>query len=363
MPAFPILISSWNGLPALSRAAGLAASGTPLLDAIVEGIGLVEDDPEEMSVGYGGLPNEDGIVELDAAVMHGPLHRGAAIAALRGVRRAAAVALEVMRRTDHSLLVGEGAHRFALALGFKDEDLLTPRARKAWLDWKASLSDRDAWLSENQASSGFGQALWAGSTGPNAKADAPQSPAATGHSGGHPGGQTPAPGDSRQHAPKVPFTFGTIHVSGLDANGDLFSCTSTSGLSYKIAGRAGDSPILGAGLYTDNGIGSAGATGRGEAVMQVCGAHSIVSAMEDGLTPTGACLKVLKKIADRTREKRLLAADGRPNFNVTFYAIRKDGVTGAASMHQGYEHVVQEGASGQVRPCAYLFEKSKSPGC
>ncbi len=342
----PVLISSWNGVPALDRAGALSRQGMELLEAIVEGIALVEDDPEEMSVGYGGLPNEDGVVELDAAVMHGPLHRGAAIAALRGVRHAAAVALEVMRRTDHSLLVGEGARKFALALGFKDEDLLTPRARKAWLDWKASLSDRDAWLSPNQSSGGFGQALWAGSTAPGSRADAP--------------GSVPAPGDSRAQAPAVPFTFGTIHVSGVDAQGDLYSCTSTSGLSYKIAGRAGDTPILGAGLYTDNAVGSAGATGRGEAVMQVCGAHGVVAGMEAGLSPTEACLKVLKKITSCTREKRLLDARGRPNFNVTLYAVRKDGVTGSASMHQGYEHVVHAGGVTEVRPCAFLFERGET---
>lgn len=353
----PVLVSSWNGIPAVDRAAHLSANGGNLLEAIVEGISLVEDDPEEMSVGYGGLPNEDGEVELDAAVMHGPRHRGAAVAGLRRVRHAAAVALEVMRRTDHSLLVGEGARKFALALGFRDEDLLTPRARKAWLDWKASLSDRDGWLAENQVTGGFGQALWAGSTAPGSQADAkpqpspqvPPTPTAV-----------PSPGDSRLQAPGVPFTFGTIHVSGIDGNGDLYSCTSTSGLSYKISGRAGDTPILGAGLYTDNAVGSAGATGRGEAVMQVCGAHSVVLAMESGLSPTDACLGVLKRIADRTREQRLLDRAGRPNFNVTLYALRKDGQTGSASMHEGYQHVVHARGVSESRACAFLFAKSRS---
>lgn len=344
-----VMISSWNGIPAVERAGARARSGSPLLDAIVEGISLVEDDPEEMSVGFGGLPNEDGEVELDAAVMHGPRHRGAAVAGLRRVRHASAVALEVMRRTDHSMLVGEGARKFALALGFRDEDLLTPRARKAWLDWKASLSDRDAWLAENQVGGGFGQAMWAGSTDPDAKADAKSSEP-------HPA-TVPAPGDSRHAAPKVPFTFGTIHVSGLDPSRDLYSCTSTSGLSYKIAGRAGDTPVIGAGLYTDNAVGSAGATGRGEAVMQVCGAHAVVAAMEQGHSPTDACLHVLKKIADRTREKRLLDPDGKPNFNVTLYAIRKDGQTGSASMHEGYLHVVYRDGAAQSLSSAFLFAK------
>jgi N4-(beta-N-acetylglucosaminyl)-L-asparaginase len=343
----PILISSWNGIPAVGRAAARASEGVPLLDAIVEGISLVEDDPEEMSVGYGGLPNEDGQVELDAAVMDGPLHRGAAIAGLRGIRHVSQVALEVFRRTEHSMLVGDGARKFALALGFKDEELLTPRARKAWLDWKATLSDRDAWVSPDQMSSGFGQAMWAGSTAAGSTADGRPDESV----------KTPAPGDSRSATPNVPFTFGTIHVSGLDAKGDLYSCTSTSGLSYKIAGRAGDSPILGAGLYTDNAVGSAGATGRGESVMQVCGSYGVVAAMESGLSPTDACLKVLKQIADKTRAPRLLDAKGRPNFNVTLYAIRKDGVVGAASMHEGYECVVFADGKAERRGCRFLYAR------
>lgn len=333
--ARPILISSWNGIPATGRAAHLHSTGTPLLDAIVDGIGIVEDDPEELSVGYGGLPNEDGIVELDAAVMDGPRHRAGAVAGLRGIRRVAAVALEVMRRTDHSLLVGEGALKFARLLGFKEEDLLTPKARDAYLAWRASLSTKDAWLPSDSESesSAFGTARWAGL--------APDS--------------TPAPNTSEPA--RVPFTYGTIHVSGLDTDNNLWSVTSTSGLSYKIAGRAGDSPVVGAGLYTDNGVGSAGATGRGEAVLQNCGGFSVVREMESGKSPTDACLAVLKRIADHTREKRLLDAKGRPSFNVTLYALRKDGLTGSASMHQGYQHVVQLGQTSELRDSAFLFEK------
>ncbi len=335
----PVLIASWNGGPATLRAVELARSGTPMLDAIVEGVSLVEDDPEEVSVGFGGLPNEDGVVELDAAVMDGPAHRAGAVAALRGVRHAARVALEVMRRTDHSLLVGEGALKFARLLGFKEEDLVTPRAREAYLTWKSELSERDAWVSRKDSASEFGVARWAGRAG-----------------GGSPEG-VPGPGRAGQaSAPATaPHTYGTIHVSGVDAAGDLWSVTSTSGLSYKLAGRAGDSPIVGAGLYTDNAVGSAGATGRGEAVMQVCGAHAVVTAMENGLSPEEACLHVLKRIADRTREKRLLDEKGRPRFNVTLYALRKDGVTGCASMHEGYEHIEQRAGDCRVMANACLF--------
>lgn len=341
----PIFISSWNGAPATTRAFELLSGGTGLLDAIVAGVQLVEDDPAEMSVGYGGLPNEDGIVELDAAVMDGPLHKAGAVAGLRGIRHAAAVALQVLRRTDHALLVGEGARVFALRCGFKEEDLLTPAAREAWLAWKAELSTRDAWLGPEEmargAGSEFGGARWAGHVGNPTP-------------GGPPEAANPRPGDSGGR-PKVPFTFGTIHMSGLDAAGNLASVTTTSGLSYKIAGRAGDTPIVGAGLYTDNAVGSAGCTGRGEATMQSCAAFAVVQAMEAGRHPTEACLEVLRRIAANTRERRLLRADGRPHFNCTLYAIRKDGELGSAAMHEGYTFVAQRGAETRLERCAALY--------
>lgn len=336
-PRPPVMIGSWNALPSLARASEQLAAGTPLLDSIVSGISLVEDDPDEMSVGYGGLPNEDCVVELDAAVMDGVTHRSGAVAGLRAVRHAARVALEVMRLTDHSLLVGDGAHKFAALLGFPEEDLLTDRARKAWLDWKANLSDRDAWVTPDQAASSFGTARWAGRAGSGLVAPEMLAPDAP--------------------PPKVPFTYGTIHVSGLDAAGNLASCTSTSGLSYKIAGRVGDSPVVGAGLYTDNAVGSAGATGRGESVLQVCGSHTIVARMESGDSPIDACLFTLKKIAERTRLTHLRDEKGRPTFNVTLYALRKDGAFGAASMHEGYEYAVLENGKARAERAAFLFAK------
>ena len=343
----PVMISSWNGVPAVTRAAALLAAGSEVLDAMVAGIELVEDDPEELSVGYGGLPNEDGVVELDAAVMDGRRHRAGGVAGVRGFRHVSRLALEVLRRTDHTLLVGEGAAKFARVLGFPEENLLTDKARRAWLDWKASLSTKDGWLSpeelEGTTASGFGRALWAGNVDPskNQATSAAQ----------------PTPGDGKTAA-KVPFTYGTIHLSCLTASGDLASVTSTSGLSYKIAGRVGDTPIVGAGLYTDNAVGSAGATGRGEATMQACAAHSVVLHMDRGDTPEEACVRVLKSIAERTREKRLLDERGRPVFNVTLYALRKDGATGSASMHEGYEHVVWSGGTAEVRKSGWLFGKA-----
>jgi len=329
----PVLIASWNGQPALDHAVLLAASGVPLLDAIVAGVALVEDDPEEMTVGYGGLPNEEGEVELDAAVMDGPLHKAGAVGALRAVRHAAAVALQVLRRTDHAFLVGEGAGRFARQVGFPTEDLLTLKAREAWLQWKASLSTRDAWLGPNEASSDFGRAKDAGVGFPTV---------------------------GMQHAgvsgASVPRTWGTIHVSGLDDTGNLFGCTSTSGLSYKIPGRVGDTPIVGAGLFVDNAFGSAGATGRGESSMHNCVGYETVRGMEAGMTATEAALAALKRLAARTKERRMLDADGRPDFNVTAYALRKDGQVGAASVRAGYVAVVHEYATTRTIACRPVFE-------
>jgi N4-(beta-N-acetylglucosaminyl)-L-asparaginase len=335
----PVLVGSWNAGPATSRAAALVASGVPLLSAIVQGIKIVEDDPEEMSVGFGGLPNEDGEVELDAAVMDGPRHKAGAVAGLRRIRHAAGVAYEVLQRTDHALLVGEGAFKFARQLGFPEEDLSTPKSREAWLAWKAGLSHKDAWLSADEAKSGFGQARWAGHVA-NPEPGRPPSNPAPGASGG---------------SPTVPFTFGTIHVSGVDAAGDLWACTSTSGLSYKIPGRVGDSPIIGAGLYTDNAVGSAGATGRGESTVHTCGAYEVVRGMESGMTPTEACLAALRRIARLTKEPRLLNEKGQPAFNVTLYALRKDGEVGCAAMHAGYQYVVQRGGETRVENAAALF--------
>lgn len=329
----------------MDHAAALCRDGTSLIDAIVAGIARIEDDPEELSVGFGGLPNELGVVELDAAVMHGPLHKAGAVAGLRGVRHAAAVALEVLRRTDHALLVGDGALAFARVCGFKEEDLLTDKARKAWLDWKASLSPKDAWLTEREGRTGEAEPHSTQSPDPFAAGWA-----------GHKDNPTPGapPPNTSNVAAKVPFTYGTVHVSARDAAGDLFACTSTSGLSYKIAGRAGDTPIIGAGIYCENGVGSAGATGRGEASMHACAAFEVVRSMERGMDPTQACLAALRLI-DRTTRQPRLRKDGKPAFNVTLYALRADGDLGSASIHPGYTFVAHQDAKTSLRDAACLF--------
>lgn len=333
----PVIIGSGNAIRSTSLAAELVAGGTYLLDAIVAGIKIVEDDPTDMSVGYGGLPNEDGIVELDASIMDGPLHRAGAVGALRNVKNAAAVALQVMRRTDHVMLVGEGALRFAKAMGFKEENLLTEEAREAWLRWKANLNKEDKWLDDDQQ-------IRAGS-GVKSRKQGMASPHSV-----DPGGRV------IPDLP-IPYTTGTIHLSGVTKEGVVGCCTSTSGLSYKLAGRLGDSPIVGAGMYCDNDIGSAGSTGRGEAVIQVCGSFSIVQHIEAGKTPTEACLAVAKRLVDRTREKRLLDAKGRPAFNVTFYALRKDGAYGAASLMEGSKFAVSDEKGNRMEDAAFLYPK------
>lgn len=336
----PVSISSANGLRATTRAIELLRAGGDPLDACVEGVRIVEDDPADNSVGYGGLPNEEGIVELDASVMHGPTHRAGAVAALRNIKNPAAVAREVARRTDHVLLVGEGALKFAVRMGFKEENLLTEESRRAWLKWRGELSRDDDWLAEDEWD------LPGGSPKPHSRSDERQDSAAVGRR-------------AALAARGVDYTSGTIHCSSLTPSGDLAGCTTTSGLSWKLPGRVGDTPIIGAGLYCDNAVGSAGATGRGEAVIQVCGARTIVARMEAGDSPTEACLAMLKLIVDRTRLKRLQKPSGQPDFNVTAYALRQDGAHGSASIWSGSKYAVSDAKGDRLEPSAFLIEKNE----
>lgn len=317
------IIASGNGLwddgtGCVVEAMRLLNDGKDPIDAIVAGVTLVENNPDDHSVGLGGLPNEDGVVQLDASVMHGPTHKAGSVAALENIKNAAQVALKVLKHTDHVMLVGEGAKRFALRMGFQEENLLTEEARKIWLKWKQELNPEDDWLNEGQ-------------------------------------GEFP-PAAHRRVGPDQPFTYGTINCCAVTDDGTLGSCTTTSGLSYKLAGRVGDSPIVGAGMYVDNDIGAAGGTGRGEAAIQNCCAYEIVRAMGEGKTPTEACLHALKRVADRTREKRLLTDKGQPNFGLVLYALRKDGAYGCASMHPGYRYAVHDGVTARHLNAAALFE-------
>jgi len=309
------VVSSGNGIRATAKAMDVLRAGGDPLDAVISGVNIVEDDPDDMSVGYGGLPNEDGIVELDSSVMYGPTHAAGAVAALRNIKNPSKVARLVMDRTDHVLLVGEGALKFARAHGFKEEDLLTERSRAAWLRWKETLSDRDNWFPPRAES---------------------------------------LPEELRS----AMSTHGTINCLAIDAAGRLAGVTTTSGLSWKLAGRVGDSPIIGAGLYVDNQIGAAGSTGRGEANLQTCASFRIVDAMGRGLSPEQACLKACEAVASKTRlVPRLCDDQGLPRFGLDFYALNKKGEFGAAGLFEGGMYAVHDGVENKLREIAFLFKR------
>lgn len=256
-------------------------SGGNLLDAIEKSANVTELDPEDTSVGYGGLPNEDGVVQLDASCMYGPTYKAGAVACLEGIKTPSSVARLVMERTDHMLLVGQGAQRFAMAHGFQVENLLTEKARLAWLKWKENLSADDDWL-------------------------------------------PPADGVYRTREGRP---GGTINVLGVDAQGNIAGITTTSGLAYKIPGRSGDSPIIGAGLYVDNEVGAGGATGRGEEVIRTCGSFYIVQLMRQGLAPSQACLEACRRIVEINRK-----LGKKVDFYDKFVAVNKKGEVGCAAI-------------------------------
>lgn len=314
------VVSSANGLEATRLAWQRIEAGADPLDAVIAGVNLVEADPEDVTVGLGGLPNEEGVVELDSAVMHGPTHRGGAVASLRGIRHPSRVAKLVMEQTDHMLLVGEGALRFAKAHGFEEENLLTEKARKIWLYWKQTLSDRDDWIPP-----------------PDDALD---------------------PDVARFFGKQVPATekrpTGTIHCSAITAAGDLGCVTTTSGLAFKIPGRVGDSPIFGAGLYLDNEIGSCGSTGRGEANLANLCSFAAVELMRSGMTCREAGLEVLRRVAAHT-EKRLQDAQGRPQFGLKFYLLGKDGSHAGVSMWGPAKFAVTDHEGTRLEDCAVLY--------
>lgn len=315
----PVSIASGNGLEATRKAVQMMLGGADTLDAAIAGVNIVEDDPSDDSVGYGGLPNEDGIVELDSCVMHGPTMRGAGVAALRNIKNPSKVAQVVLERTDHVLMVGEGALRFARAHGFTEENLLTEASRKKWLHWKETLSNRDDRLPPHGMDDKDIGAM---------------------------------------HAMEIQRPTGTINCLALNDRNEISGVTTTSGLAYKIPGRVGDSPILGAGLYVDNAVGAAGSTGRGEANLLSLASFLIVERMRMGDNPTDACLFACRRIAEQTKMKRLLDREGRPRFNVNFYALSISGEHGGASIWSDASYAVNDGddASRLVKS-AYLFER------
>ena len=296
----PVVIASGNGniyrnggkLTCVEHAFQLLTSGADVLDALVAGVNIVERDPEDTSVGYGGLPNADGVVQLDSCCMHGATKRAGGVAALEGVRTPSLVAKAVMEHTDHHLLVGAGAQTFARNLGFTIEpDLNTPRSRQLWLEWKRRIDPQHYLDPERRAAAAMAAGL-----------------------------QMVADG-----LVDADHFYGTINCNGLSPRGELAGVTTTSGLAWKIPGRVGDSPVLGAGLYVDAEVGAAGSTGRGEANLYGLCSFLIVENMRRGMVPKDAGLDALKRIKSNTIEKRLLNSRGEPNFNVSFYVMNARG--------------------------------------
>ena len=252
-----------------------------LLDAVEQSANITELDPEDGSVGFGGLPNENGVVQLDASIMYGPTHNCGSVAAIEGIKTPSSVARLVMERTDHIHIVGKGAQDFARVHGFKVENLLTERSRKSWLRWKENLSDKDDWF---------------------------------------------PPADGNYDSDR---STGTINVLAIDNAGDIAGITTTSGLAWKIPGRIGDSPIIGAGLYLDNEVGAAGATGLGEEILRTCGSFFVVEQMRAGKSPQDACEALCERII------YINGGRDKVNFNDKIVAVNKNGNVGCASILGG----------------------------
>lgn len=302
-------VGSANGIRGVTRAVELMTQGTDTLDAAVEGVKIQELDPRDNSVGYGGLPNEEGVVQLDASCMHGPSKRAGAVAALEGIKTPSEVARLVLKYTNHILLVGQGAKRFALSYGFQEENLLTPESRDLWLRWRANRGAGDDWVD--------------------------------------------VPRDEKMAIRPT----GTINLNTINDQGEISSVTTTSGLAWKIPGRAGDSPIVGAGQYTDNDIGAAGSTGLGEANIMVCGGFLTVEHMRRGMAPADAALETLRRVLAMT-PPRLLDERGWPRFGLDFYAVNKRGETGAASFFPS-RYAVHDGREAAIRDTAYLYQRGQ----
>jgi len=342
----PFIISATNGLtPDASGKKGIQVAydelmkGADPLDAVVAGVQIVELNPEDQSVGLGGLPNEEGVVQLDASCMHGPTKRAGAVGSLEDIATPAAVAKAVMDHTDHIFLVGAGAKKFALEMGFKEQNLLTDASREMWLRWKSKLNPNDAWLDPTD------------STTRRPIKPAPRArPADDDESNLH------VYYDSRG----VAYTYGTINMNAVTASGDIASVTTTSGLSWKIPGRVGDSPIIGAGQYCDNEVGAAGSTGRGEANIKVCGAFLAVEFMRQGMSPEQSLMKVMERVIAMT-EKRLLNDKGRPYFDLNYYAVNKKGEYAGACAYEGSSFAVCDAKGARKENAVYLFKRDERP--
>jgi N4-(beta-N-acetylglucosaminyl)-L-asparaginase len=305
----PLVISSANGnifknggeVTCVQKAFQMITNGSDVLDAVVAGVNIVELDPLDDSVGYGGLPNAEGVVQLDSSVMHGPKKQAGAVAAIEGVRTPSLVAKAVSEQTDHHLIAGKGAQEFARSMGFRvEDDLNTPHSRELWLEWKRRIDPLHYLDPKKRAAAGF-------------KA---------------------AEDMVAQGLLRPENLHGTINCDGINVKGEICGVTTTSGLSWKIPGRVGDSPILGAGLYVDGAVGAAGSTGRGEANLFNLCSFLIVEEMRRGAHPKDAGMTALKRIQANTVEKRLLNSRGLPNFYVNFYILNARGEYAGLTMYQ-----------------------------
>ena len=312
----PVVVASENNLEAVKKAYEIIQKGNDALDGVIAGVNIVEDDPNEHYVGLGGIPNENGIVQLDACCMHGPTHNAGGVAAIQNIRNPSKVARLVMERTDHVLIVGEGARKFAVRHGFKEENLLTDEARKIWLRWRENLSEEDDWY--------------------------------------------PPLEEGKNHAMlREERMTGTINCNGLDLAGNLSGVTSTSGLTFKISGRVGDSPIIGAGLYVDNEVGACGSTGRGEENLKNLSSFMVVEYMRMGKSPEEACLAMCQRIVDHAKARGLKDKNGRPTFNVKLYAINKKGEYGSATIKGPAKYSVCDDKGARLEDAAFLMKYEK----
>jgi N4-(beta-N-acetylglucosaminyl)-L-asparaginase len=302
-----VVIGSSNGLRGVKVAYDMIGRGGDTLDAIIAGVNITELDPDDQSVGIGGLPNAEGVVQLDASCMHGPTKRAGAVGCLEDIATPSLVAKAVMDHTTHVMLVGDDAKRFALSMGFRETPLLTERTRQDWVRWRARLSEGDHYLETDRDIA-------------------------------------------------IKYHTGTINMNAVAANGDISSVTSTSGMAWKVPGRVGDSPIIGAGQYCDNAVGAAGSTGLGEANIKTCGAFLTVEFMRQGLSPADAIMRTLERIV-ATTEARLLDASGRPTFDIQFYAVSKDGRYAGGTLFEGADFAVCDERGPRVELCVPLFRR------
>ncbi len=331
----PIIICANNGVKYLDDAFAFVKSGGDTLDAALRVVKGPEDDPNDDSVGLGGIPNEEGVVELDACCMHGPSRRAGSVGGVRNIRNVAAVSKAVMEHTGHVMLVGEGAERFAVAMGFPRENLLTERSRKIWLLWKEHHSTDDWWgpgLADPHWQPPSSLPTTSPATSPTTEPQSELWEQQIERLEEHAARLGIEPEFRMAAVRRVLFPpTGTIHCSALNDKGEISGCTTTSGLAFKLPGRCGDSPIIGAGCYTDQDVGSAGATGSGEENIKVAGAHAIVENMRHGMSPLEAGMETLKRIARNYNNdmSKLKFVD------MTYYILRTDGAYAGVSLWEG----------------------------